>query len=93
MVPEGKVATYGQIAALAGNHRASRQVARALHSASEKEKLPWQRVINSTGKISLKRGYGYELEKTLLLEEGIKLDDNDEIDFDRFLWKPQHENK
>ena len=53
-IPRGKVATYGQIAVLAGNAYASRQVARLLHSLSDKERLPWQRVINSRGQISLR---------------------------------------
>lgn len=53
-IPEGKVATYGQIAALAGNHRAARQVAWILHSSSKKENLPWHRVVNSQEGISLK---------------------------------------
>ena len=46
-IPYGKVATYGQIAACAGNHRAARQVAWLLHSSSRKDNLPWHRVINS----------------------------------------------
>jgi methylated-DNA-protein-cysteine methyltransferase-like protein len=87
-IPKGKVATYGQIAAYAGNPRAARQVVWILHSSTEKEKLPWHRVINSMGKISLKPGYGYEIQKTLLLKEGVKFDSNDRIDLKRFLWSP-----
>lgn len=87
-VPKGKVATYGQIAALAGNPRAARQVVRILHSSSEKDKLPWHRIVNRQGRISLKRGYGYEIQRELLRQEGIKFDENDTIDFDRYLWSP-----
>jgi methylated-DNA-protein-cysteine methyltransferase-like protein len=87
-VPKGKVATYGQIAALAGNPRAARQVVRILHSSSEKDKLPWFRIVNRQGRISLKRGYGYEIQNELLRREGIKFDQNDTIDFDRYLWSP-----
>ena len=58
-IPEGRVATYGQIALLAGNRRAARQVAWILHSSSSKHGLPWQRVINRLGKISLPRAGGY----------------------------------
>ncbi|KPK63353.1 hypothetical protein AMJ83_07210 [candidate division WOR_3 bacterium SM23_42] len=87
-IPEGKVATYGQIAEYAGNPRAARQVSYILHSSSEKENLPWQRVINSKGRISMKRGRGYELQKTLLEDEGIVFDEEDGIDLKRFLWQP-----
>ncbi len=88
-IPKGKVSTYGQVAALAGNYQASRQVAWILHSLSEQENLPWHRVINCDGKISLKQGYGYENQKELLSEEGISFDGNDRIDFDKYLWQPQ----
>jgi len=53
----------------------------------EKEKLPWFRVINSQGKISLKPGSGYELQKSLLENEGVKFGDNDRIDFKKYGWK------
>jgi methylated-DNA-protein-cysteine methyltransferase-like protein len=87
-IPRGKVATYGQIAALAGNPRAARQVAWVLHSASDKEKLPWQRVINSRGGISLPRYGGYELQRALLVKEGVKFDADERIDLERFQWRP-----
>lgn len=88
-IPRGKVATYGQIAALAGNPRAARQVAWVLHSASDKENLPWQRVINGQGGISLPRYGGYELQRALLVQEGVKFDAADRIDLARFQWKPK----
>lgn len=87
-IPKGKVATYGQIAALTGNPRAARMVVRVLHSSSKKENLPWHRVINSRGSISLKPGTGYEVQKTLLQKEGIIFKDDDSIDLKRFLWVP-----
>jgi methylated-DNA-protein-cysteine methyltransferase-like protein len=87
-VPKGKVATYGQIAALAGNPRAARQVVRILHSSSQKDKLPWYRIVNRQGRIALKPGYGYEIQRELLRKEGIRFDENDTIDFDRYLWSP-----
>ena len=85
-IPRGKIATYGQIAFLAGNPLASRQVSRLLHSSTGKFDLPWQRVINSKGTISLKRGCGYERQKELLIAEGIDFDVRDRIDLNRFLW-------
>jgi methylated-DNA-protein-cysteine methyltransferase-like protein len=87
-IPRGKVATYGQIAALAGNYRAARQVVWTLNSSSRKDKLPWHRVVNSKGRISLKPNYGYELQRELLQKEGVKFDRNDTIDFNRYLWSP-----
>lgn len=62
-VPRGKVVTYGQVAAMAGNPRAARQVVRTLNTSWEKERLPWHRVINSQGKISLKPGRGTSCRK------------------------------
>lgn len=87
-IPHGKVATYGQIAMLAGNPRAARQVAWVLHSSSNKEDLPWHRVINGRGCISLKPNQGYELQKALLEDEDIKFNRDDSIDLDRYLWSP-----
>jgi methylated-DNA-protein-cysteine methyltransferase-like protein len=87
-IPAGLVATYGQIATYAGNPRASRQVAWILHSSSQKYDLPWHRVINSKGKISLPREHGYEEQKAMLEAEGIVFDANDRINFDLYLWQP-----
>jgi methylated-DNA-protein-cysteine methyltransferase-like protein len=87
-IPEGKVATYGQIASIAGNYRAARQVAWILHSSSEKDNLPWHRVINRKGEISLKPGCGFEKQKQLLQKEGIKFDKKNRINLGRFLWNP-----
>jgi len=87
-IPRGRVATYGQIAALAGNGRAARQVAWVLHSASEKEQLPWHRVINRIGGISLPRYGGYEVQRALLRQERVKFDENDCIDLEKFQWRP-----
>lgn len=88
-IPRGKVATYGQIAALAGNPRGARQVAWVLHSSSDSAKLPWQRVINSQGTISLPRMEGYEVQRALLEKEGVRFGLRDEIDLTRFQWRPR----
>jgi methylated-DNA-protein-cysteine methyltransferase related protein len=85
-IPYGKVATYGQIALLAGNPRAARQISWILRSSSEKYSLPWHRIINRDGKISLRKSEGYELQETLLIKEGI-IFENEVIDFAKFLWK------
>ena len=87
-IPRGEVATYAQIAALAGNDRAARQVVRVLHASSEREGLPWHRVINSRGGISLPRGRGFERQKRLLIEEGVYVDRYGRIDLEEFQWEP-----
>lgn len=88
-IPRGKVATYGQVAALAGNPRSARQVVRTLHTASDKEKLPWHRVINSQGKISLLRGHGYEYQRALLVGEKVTFGLEDIIDLNQYQWRPR----
>ncbi len=89
-IPYGRVSTYGVIAIYADNPRGARQVSRILHSSSRKYALPWHRVVNKKGSISLPRGGGYEKQKALLLAEDIIFDENDVIDLDTFLWWPQH---
>ncbi len=86
-IPAGKVASYGLIAALAGNPRAARQVAWVLHSSSAADKLPWHRVVNRNGRISLKPYAGYEIQKQRLQQEGVVFDEEDAIDLDRYLWR------
>jgi methylated-DNA-protein-cysteine methyltransferase-like protein len=85
-IPVGRISTYGDIAREAGKPRAARQVARILHSCSEKEKLPWWRVVNRKGQIALKPGYGFEEQESLLLEEDIEVDRSGKIDLERYLW-------
>jgi len=87
-IPKGKICTYGIIAASAGNPQAARQVARILHACSKKDGLPWHRVVNRHGKISLKPYQGYEMQKQLLIAEGVVFDQNESICFDSFLWMP-----
>lgn len=73
---------------MAGSTRAARQVVRILHTYSDKEGLPWHRVVNREGRIALKPGQGYEEQRRLLELEGIELDHRDRIDLGRFLWRP-----
>ena len=72
MIPHGKVMTYGQIAAYAGNPRGARQVSRILHSMSSAYSLPWHRVINSKGSISLTGEAGF-IQGSMLSSEGIEV--------------------
>jgi methylated-DNA-protein-cysteine methyltransferase-like protein len=87
-IPAGKVATYGQIALMAGSPSSARQVVRLLHALSDKENLPWHRVINSRGTISL-TGQGYELQRAMLESEGVELGLGGRIDLAVFLWRPE----
>lgn len=87
-IPPGKVLTYGRAAAMAGSPGRARQVAWLLHSMSRKYDLPWHRVINAKGEISLPRGRGYHRQKSLLESEGIEFSRKDRIDLDRYLWQP-----
>jgi methylated-DNA-protein-cysteine methyltransferase-like protein len=87
-IPPGRVLTYGMIAEYAGRPRGSRTVAWILHSCSKKAKLPWHRVVNRMGTLSLREGGAYEMQRYLLEEEGVFFDDKDRIDFDRYVWRP-----
>ena len=82
-VPFGRVATYGQIARWAGFPGHSRQVARTLHSSSKKYDLPWHRIINSQGKISLPEP-GYSRQMELLKDEGISFSDAGKVFLEEF---------
>lgn len=82
LIPYGRVMTYGQIAAVCGNIRAARQVARILHSMSKKYDLPWHRVVNSLGKISIKNDQQRKTQRMMLENEGIVFNTMAEIDLD-----------
>ncbi len=87
-IPTGYVLTYGAVAELAGNPRAARQVSWALKSLSGKYKLPWHRVINSKGEISLPSRRGKELQQELLEAEGVKFTTSGKVDLSMYLWQP-----
>jgi methylated-DNA-protein-cysteine methyltransferase-like protein len=87
LIPPCKVATYGQIARLLGMPRGARTVGWAMHSIPEGRHVPWHRVINARGAISLGPGRGGgELQRALLEAEGIVFDDNDRIDLKVYGW-------
>jgi methylated-DNA-protein-cysteine methyltransferase related protein len=89
-IPRGKVATYGQIAALAGLPRRARMVGQALRSTPDGVEVPWHRVINAQGGISSRGGLGWEegYQRHLLEEEGVVFSKGGRIDLDRFGWDP-----
>ncbi|MFJ5791798.1 MGMT family protein [Lysinibacillus sp. NPDC097162] len=67
-IPTGKVMTYSQVAACAGSPRGARQVVRILHTMSEKYNLPWHRIVNIKGEITIKNAAH---QKALLEGEGV----------------------
>ncbi|MGF7049979.1 methylated-DNA-protein-cysteine methyltransferase-like protein [Paenibacillus sp. DS2015] len=79
-IPKGKVMTYGQIAKSAGSPRGARQVVRILHTMSHTYDLPWHRVINIKGEISIPDDESRFLQKILLEEEGIETNTAGRID-------------
>lgn len=83
-IPKGFVMTYGQIAAAAGSPRAARQVVRVLHSLSDKYSLPWHRVINSKGEIGIKEYEGHELQRMILISEGVNIAEDGTIDLEKY---------
>lgn len=86
-IPTGKVATYGQVARIAGNPRGARQVVRTLKTQTKKYNLPWYRVINSKGSISISDPIGMEVQKGKLVAEGVEVSDAGKIDLKVFQWK------
>lgn len=90
-IPPGKVATYGQIADLAGLHGQARLVGYALFRVdADLDDIPWHRVINAKGEISyssLRKGGDY-LQKYLLETEGIKFNLQGKINLARYQWQP-----
>jgi methylated-DNA-protein-cysteine methyltransferase-like protein len=87
-IPEGSVMTYGGIARAAGSPRGARQVVRILHSMSRKYKLPWHRVINAKGMISLTEDESGSLQQLYLLGEGVVFDERGVIDLARYQYDP-----
>lgn len=92
-IPRGKVATYGQLAALAGMPRRARQAGYALAVTPENVKIPWHRVINAQGRISLRRRHwdsgSDDLQRILLEAEGVIFDRGGRVDLKRFRWRPE----
>lgn len=89
-IPRGRVATYGQVAAVAGMPRQARRVGYALGVLPADSAVPWHRVLNAKGRISLRsNGLGHdELQAHLLRREGVRFAD-DAVDLARFGWRPR----
>lgn len=88
-IPHGKVATYGQIAHMAGLPGHARQVGYALAATPDGLDLPWQRVINAKGEVSARSEPGYEgLQRAILESEGVVFNPRGRVDLKRFQWSP-----
>jgi methylated-DNA-protein-cysteine methyltransferase-like protein len=93
-IPPGRVATYGQVAALAGFPGQARQVGYALHALAEGSEVPWQRVINARGEVSRRAEEGWEhYQRHLLEEEGVIFDEAGRVDLASFRWNPDRQPK
>jgi methylated-DNA-protein-cysteine methyltransferase-like protein len=96
-IPRGKVSSYGRVAQLLGRPRAARAVGYALNALKDKggqpafEKVPWQRVVNSQGRISIvNREHGAQYQAELLREEGVVVSQDLRINLDIYLWEGLH---
>ncbi len=87
-IPAGKVATYGQIACAAGSPRAARQVGYALHVNPEPFVIPCHRVVNRFGGLAPAFAFGgWEVQARLLQEEGVAVDENYQIDLEKYRYQ------
>lgn len=88
-IPYGKVATYGQIARLAGFSGYARQVGYALHATPDDMEVPWHRVINAKGEISLKPTGPYDqVQRQMLENEGVQFDEHGRVSLKIYQWQP-----
>ena len=86
-IPRGKVATYGQIAMLAGNPRWARVVGYALHANPDPETIPCYRVVNRMGELSEAFAFGGRNAQVELLQaDGIELDEDGRVNLDKYMW-------
>ena len=89
LIPSGKVATYGDVARHAGMPGAARRVGAALRGLPRDTRIPWHRVINAQGRISLPDGSTSRYTQRERLEtEGIAFKTNQSLELDKYRWKP-----
>ena len=90
-IPRGRVATYGQVAHLAGLPGRARQVGYALHAMASEGPLPWHRVINARGEISRRTRPGADdVQRDCLEREGVAFDAAGRVDLARYQWRPRN---
>ncbi len=86
-IPLGRVATYGQIATMLGDPRAARTVGWAMRAVPEGSDVPWHRVLNARGRVSLYAFEGGDLQRYLLEQEGVVFDEAGKVNLDRYGWR------
>lgn len=96
-IPRGQVTSYGRIANMLGAPNAARAVGYALRALKDKKDdadyadIPWQRVVNSQGRISIvNREYGADLQAELLRSEGVEVSEDLRLDIEKYLWPGLH---
>ena len=87
-IPRGRVATYGQVARIAGIPGQARLVGYALHALPPSTRVPWQRVVNAKGELSTPPGHDAR-QRRLLEREGIRFDVRERIDLSSVQWRPR----
>ena len=89
LIPAGQVATYGDVAHQAGLGRSARRVGAALRALPQETRIPWHRVINAQGRISLPTGSASQYTQRERLEaEGVVFRGNKSVDLGRYRWRP-----
>ena len=89
-IPRGRVATYGQVAFLAGLPGHARQVGYALAALAEGSRVPWHRVLNAQGEVSLRGAPGWDdVQRQMLRREGVAFDRAGRTSLARFQWRPR----
>jgi methylated-DNA-protein-cysteine methyltransferase related protein len=89
LIPRGSVATYGQVAELAGLPGGARRVGRVLSQLPRGSRIPWHRVVNASGGISLPESSGgYARQRSRLTREGVVFNTSGRIALKRFRWRP-----
>jgi len=92
-IPQGQVTTYGRVASMLGRPNAARAVGYALSALKDQANhgVPWQRVINSQGRISIvNREHSVNEQAELLREEGVAVSESLQVDFECYLWAGLH---
>ena len=90
-IPRGRVATYGQVARLAGLPGRARQVGYAMAALPDDTRVPWHRVVNAQGRCSLRGdgGPGHIVQRLRLQRERVRFDGQGRLSLERFRWKPR----
>ncbi|MFW6080112.1 MAG: MGMT family protein [Gemmatimonadota bacterium] len=93
-IPSGRVINYGGVAAMLGSPRAARGVGYALSALPEGTDVPWWRVVNRDGEISIRHDpFARRIQRALLEDEGVAFDDEGRIDMRRFAWHPDADDR